>query len=159
MNLIYLFISKIFKFLTKCYHYENKKKFRINFKNQSSYLGRNSNFFFKNPERIKLGNNLYIGENVLINCSRGGSVTIGDNTGLAEGVKILSWYEDSLPSLPKKIVEKDVIIGKNCIIGYNCVIMPGVTIGDFCKISPLSVVYTDVPSKSVAMGNPAQIVR
>ena len=159
MNLIYLFISKILEFLRKCYHYENKKKFKINFKNQSSYLGRNSKFFFKNSERIKLGNNLYIGENVLINCSRGGSITIGDNTGLAEGVKILSWYEDSLPSLPKKIVEKDVVIGKNCIIGYNCVIMPGVTIGDFCKISPLSVVYTDVPSKSVAMGNPAQIVR
>lgn len=159
MNFIYLFVSKILIFLRKCYHYEDKKKFKINFENQSSYLGKNSRFFFKDIDQIKLGKNLYIGENVLINCSRGGSVTIGDNTGLAEGVKILSWYEDSLPSLPKKIIKKDIVIGKNCIIGYNAIIMPGVTIGDFCKISPLSVVYTDVPSNSVAMGNPAQIVK
>ena len=29
MNLIYLFISKILKFLRKCYHYENKKNLKL----------------------------------------------------------------------------------------------------------------------------------
>ena len=157
MKLIYLLGSKIFSFLRKGHHHENKKNFEINFKNSGSHLGKNTKFF--KPERMKLGKNLFIGDNVLINCSKGGTVIIGDNTSLAEGVKILSWYKDSLPSFPDNVIKKDVIIGRYCRIGYNAIIMPGVTIGDFCKISPSSVVYNDVPSKGLAMGNPAQIIK
>ena len=159
MNFFYLFISKILKFLKKCNYYVDRKSFEINFKNSNSFVGEYSRFYFKNPDKIKLGKNLFIGENVLINCSRGGSVTIGDNTSLAEGVKILTWYNEALPSLPDNTIKKDVVIGKNCRIGYNSIIMPGVTIGDFCKIAPLSVVYTNVPTRGVAMGNPAQIIK
>jgi acetyltransferase-like isoleucine patch superfamily enzyme len=159
MNFINLFLSKIYQFLIVCNYNQTKKNFKINFKNSSSFLGKNSRFFFKNPDRIKLGNNLFIGENVLINVSRGGSVTIGDNTSLAEGVKIFTWYNESLPPIPDNIIIKDIVIGKKCRIGYNAIIMPGVTIGDSCKISPLSVVYTDVPSNGVAMGNPAEIIK
>ncbi len=159
MNFINLFLSKIFQFLIACNYNQTKKNFKKNFKNSSSFLGKNSRFFFKNPDKIKLGNNLFIGENVLINASKGGSVTIGDNTSLSEGVKILTWYKESLPSFPDNIIIKDIVIGKKCRIGYNAIIMPGVTIGDYCKITPSSVVYTDVPSNGVAMGNPAQIIK
>lgn len=159
MSLFYFFISKIFKFLKKCNYHEDKKAFKINFKSSGSFLGENSKFYFKDSNKINLGKNLFIGENVLLNCSKGGSITIGDNTSLAEGVKILSWFKDSLPSEPDKIIKKDVVIGESCRIGYNSVIMPGVTIGNFCKIAPMSVVYSDVPSRSVVMGNPAQIIK
>ncbi len=50
-------------------------------------------------------------------------------------------------------------IGKNCFIGGESLILPGVTIGDNCVVGAGSVVTKDVPSHSIAAGNPARIVR
>lgn len=50
-------------------------------------------------------------------------------------------------------------IGKNCFIGGESLILPGVTIGDNCVIGAGSVVTKDIPSRSVAAGNPARIIR
>ena len=38
-------------------------------------------------------------------------------------------------------------------------ILPGVTIGDGCTIGAGSVVVKDIPSYSVAVGNPAKVIR
>lgn len=157
MRLINFFVSKFKVLFRYFFQYLNKKNFENDFKNSGCYLGFNTRFF--KPEKIKLGNNLFIGDNVFINCGKGGTVTVGDNTSLAQGVKILSWYKESLPSFPDNIIAKDVVIGKCCRIGYDAIIMPGVTIGDYSKVTPLSVVYTDVPPNGVAMGNPAQIIK
>jgi UDP-3-O-[3-hydroxymyristoyl] glucosamine N-acyltransferase len=40
-------------------------------------------------------------------------------------------------------------IGNNCFIGGPVVIMPGVTIGNQCVVAPMSVVYQDLPDRSV----------
>lgn len=50
-------------------------------------------------------------------------------------------------------------VGKNCFIGGESLILPGVTIGDNCVIGAGSVVTRDVPSRSIAAGNPARIIR
>ena len=95
-----------------------------------------------------------------MNSGKGGSISIGDKTSIAEGVKILSWVKEMDEKNSEiRVIKKDVVIGKYCRIGYNVIIMPGVTIGESAKVSPSSVVYSDVPAKSVAMGNPAQIIR
>lgn len=52
----------------------------------------------------------------------------------------------------------DVRIGKHCMIGARSVIMPGVTIGDHCIVSVASVVVKDIPSNSLAAGNPARVI-
>ncbi|MGO4836637.1 DapH/DapD/GlmU-related protein, partial [Rhizobiaceae sp. 2RAB30] len=52
----------------------------------------------------------------------------------------------------------DVRIGKHCMIGARSVIMPGVTIGDHCIVSVGSVVVKDIPSNSLAAGNPARVI-
>ncbi len=52
-----------------------------------------------------------------------------------------------------------VTIGADCWIGGNAVICPGVTIGDRCVIGAGSVVTKNIPSDSVAVGNPARIIR
>ena len=41
--------------------------------------------------------------------------------------------------------------------GGNCTILPGVTIGDNSVIGAGSVVTKDIPSNSIAYGNPAKV--
>ena len=50
-------------------------------------------------------------------------------------------------------------IGKNCWIGSGTVRVPGVTIGDNVVIGAGSVVTRDIPSGSVAYGNPCRVRR
>ena len=54
---------------------------------------------------------------------------------------------------------KPVSIGNDCWIGGNTVICPGVTIGDGCTIGAGSVVTKDIPANSLAVGNPAKVIR
>jgi acetyltransferase-like isoleucine patch superfamily enzyme len=51
------------------------------------------------------------------------------------------------------------IIGRRCFIGVNAIVMPGVTIGDEVVIGAGAVVTKDIPSHSLAAGNPACIRR
>jgi maltose O-acetyltransferase len=56
-------------------------------------------------------------------------------------------------------VSKPVTIGDDCWIGGNTVICPGVTIGDGCTIGAGSVVTKEIPPHSLAVGNPARVIR
>lgn len=49
-------------------------------------------------------------------------------------------------------------IGDNVFIGANSLILPNVAIGDNCIIGAGSVVVRDIPSGSVAVGNPCTVV-
>lgn len=106
------------------------------------------------PENLKLGKNVWIGENAILDAS--GGLEIGDNTQIGLGVYI--WSHDSYKAAiqgintkvnKKGIVRKKTVIGKNCFIGGPSVIMPGVTIEDKCVIAPMSVVYNDLESKTI----------
>lgn len=52
-----------------------------------------------------------------------------------------------------------VRIGNDCWFGANVVICPGVTIGDNCVIGAGSVVTSDIPANSVAVGVPCRVLR
>ena len=52
-----------------------------------------------------------------------------------------------------------VTIGDNVWIGGGAILMPGVTIGDNVVIGAGSVVTKDIPSDSVAWGNPCRVMR
>jgi acetyltransferase-like isoleucine patch superfamily enzyme len=56
-------------------------------------------------------------------------------------------------------VEKPVVIGNNVWIAAHCFIVPGVTIGDHAVIGADSVVPKDIPPWSMAVGNPAKVIR
>lgn len=52
----------------------------------------------------------------------------------------------------------DTYIGSNCFIGAHAIVMPGVTIGDNVIVGAGSVVFSDVPSRCIVLGNPARII-
>ena len=52
-----------------------------------------------------------------------------------------------------------VVIEANASLGVGAVVKPGVTIGEGAYIGAASVVERDVPARSLAVGNPARVVR
>lgn len=59
---------------------------------------------------------------------------------------------------PETVIYGKIIIGKNCFIGCRSVILPNVTIGDNVIIGAGSIVNKDIPSNTVAAGNPCKII-
>lgn len=115
------------------------------------------------PEKLKCGENVWIGENAVLDAS--GGLEIGDHTSI--GLSVFLWSHTSqLTNLTLEnqsgsplIERKATKIGKGVFIAGPSVIMPGVTIGDKVVVAPLSVVNKDLPDYSVASGNPARIIR
>ncbi len=86
-----------------------------------------------------------IGEFVLINldCTIGHDVKIGDYSCISPGVHISGRVE----------------IGKGCEIGTGVNIIPGVKIGDDTVVGAGATVINDLPSKVVAVGVPAKVIK
>jgi len=69
-------------------------------------------------------------------------------------------YEDvTTPPRIQKVVTKQITIDDDVWIGANCVITAGVTIGKHAVIGAGSVVTKDIPQFSVAVGNPARVIK
>lgn len=83
------------------------------------------------------------------------NVTITDNS---HGY--ITKNETHTPPLKRPLYSKGpVIIGKNVWVGDKATILPNVNIGDGAIIGANAVVTKDVPPYSVAVGNPAKIVK
>lgn len=52
-----------------------------------------------------------------------------------------------------------IMIGRNVFVGAHSIILKGVTIGDGSVVGAGSVVTKDVPSGSLACGNPATVLK
>lgn len=50
------------------------------------------------------------------------------------------------------------MIGDDCFLGANCTVLGGITIGDGSVVSANSLVLSDVPPGSLAIGVPAKVV-
>ncbi len=92
-----------------------------------------------------------------------GPVTIGDNVHLAQNV-VISGLNHNFEEVDKTIAEqgvstKHVIVENDVWIGANSVIPAGVRIGKHVVIGAGSVVTKDIPSYSVAVGNPARVIK
>lgn len=113
---------------------------------------------------IQFGDDVWIGYFCVIDGS--GGLTIGSRVSLSSGVHIYthdsSFYRAY--GLPKKengdhIDRKPVFIGNNVQIGANSVVLPGVVIGDNVVIGACSLVNRDIPSNTVAVGNPCKVIK
>lgn len=105
---------------------------------------------------VKIGDNTMISLGAKIDVRRG-KVYIGNNVHITYGCVILSHDYTSI-ILGKK--EKTItIIEDNVFIGVNSVVLPGVKIGRNSIIGAGSVVTKDIPPFSIAVGNPAKVIK
>lgn len=91
-------------------------------------------------------------------------IAIGDN--VAVGANCIITDTDFHPLHPRaRLLEPQngksapVTIGDNVFIGMNSIILKGVTIGANSVIGAGSVVSRNIPSNSIAAGNPAVVLR
>ncbi len=92
-----------------------------------------------------------------------GPVTMGDGAGLGQHVFVSGfnhgYVDGTRDSNDQELVCKPVTIGREAHIGANSVVVAGVTIGERCQIGAGSVVTKDIPPYSVAVGNPARVIK
>ncbi|TDQ12013.1 acyltransferase [Pedobacter metabolipauper] len=106
-----------------------------------------------------------IGDETLVGMSNViiGPVTIGNHVITAQNVVMSGLnheYQDiSIPISQQKVTTKPIKIDDECWIGANVVITAGVNIGKHSVIGAGSVVTKDIPPYSVALGNPAKIIK
>lgn len=111
------------------------------------------------------GDGIVIGEHTFINfnCTflDGATITIGSHVFIGPNVQIYTPQHpmDYMRRRTLEEINEPVVIGNDCWIGGGTVILPGVTVGDRCVIGAGSVVVKDIPSDSVAVGNPAKVIR
>ena len=88
-------------------------------------------------------------------------VTFGDDCFVGPNVSIYTACHSTNPMERNSRREwaRPVTIGNNVWIGGSVTILPGVTIGDNVTIGAGSVVVSDIPSNSIAVGNPCRVVR
>ena len=89
------------------------------------------------------------------------TVTIGDNCFIGPDVSIYTACHSTDPVERNSRMEwaLPVSIGHNVWIGGHVTILPGATIGDNVTIGAGSVVVGDIPSDSIAVGNPCRVVK
>jgi len=137
---------------------------------------------------LKIGDNVKIGSYTIIACSGslkhlGIGIEIGDNSGVGDhcffgaagGIKIgnnvimgqnIRFHSEGhnfdkldIPIKQQGVTNKGITIGDDCWIGSGAVFLDGVQVGEGCVIGANTLVNKNVPSYSVAVGNPVKIVK
>lgn len=127
---------------------------------RSLLIGRNVTISVLSKGNLDIGTGIGIGNNNQIVCHN--HILIGDNTMFGPNVMIYDHnhqfnFEDGVDRNHFRVGE--VTIGEKCWIGANVVILNNVHIGDNCVIGAGSVVTKDIPSYSIAVGNPAKVIK
>jgi maltose O-acetyltransferase len=117
--------------------------------------------FIRAPEKMKIGDGVFIGANCHIDAI--GGLQLGNCCALASNTTIITLEHhyrgaESIPWDEVRII-KPVVIEDYVWIGMNVSILPGVTIGEGAIIGLGAVVPKDVPPLAIVVGNPARIVK
>jgi serine acetyltransferase len=148
----YGWIAKL-KYLNYNVQYKTLVFYRLACACKASLLRR---WFFANYQRLsmktgiefltpKIGGGLIMPHwgRIILNAKR-----IGDDLYVFHNVTVGNDYVSGVPT-----------IGNNVFIGTNSVILGDITVGDNVVIGAGSFVNSDIPSNSLAAGNPARVIR
>ena len=108
---------------------------------------------------IEVGKNFYTNHNVVI--LDAAKVKFGDNVFIAPncGFYTAGHPIDAESRNAGLEYAKPIEVGNDVWIGGNVVVLPGVKIGSNVVIGAGSVVTKDIPSNSVAVGNPCKVIK
>lgn len=132
------------------------------------------NLYIEAPVHCDYGEDIIFGDNCYANFNLTvldiATITIGDNVFMGPNVSLMTAlhplrFQERNPYLKESGVMTDkeygasINIGSNCWICANVTIIAGVSIGEGCVIGAGSVVTKDIPSNSLAVGNPCKVIR
>ena len=139
----------------------NERKEKI-----KSILGKTKdNFLIEQPFVCDYGYNIEIGENFYANHNLvildANKVKFGDNVFIAPNCGFYTAGHPINADMRNEGLEyaKPIEIGNDVWIGGNVVVLPGVKIGNNVVIGAGSIVNKDIPSNSVAVGNPCRVIK
>lgn len=116
-------------------------------------------FFCDYGSNIEIGENFFSNHNLVILDS--GKVIFGDNVFIGPNCGFYTAGHPVDVERRNKGLEYayPITVGDNVWIGGGTQVMPGVRIGSNVVIGGGSVVVKDIPSDSVAVGNPCRVIR
>ena len=113
----------------------------------------------------KIGEKVSIGYDVYYDVGNASYINIEDDVWIASRSLLLchkrdlSRYYKNEPYNKLGYQKSPVTLKKGCVVGMGSIIMPGVTIGEGAIIGAGSLVIKDIPAWSIAVGNPAKVVK
>jgi len=115
--------------------------------------------YFNHGDRVFFGKHFYANAGLTILDEN--YVRFGDNVMLGPNVNIYAASHpiDAVIRRESVVIAEPVTIGNDVWIGGNVTINPGVTIGDEVIIGSGAVVTHDIPSRTIAAGNPCKVIR
>ena len=147
---------------------------------RGSYIYRRTRMDVFPFNEFRLGKEAVVEDFVLIN-NGAGDVIIGDKARVGVGTTIIGpvtmgngsdtgqnafvagfnhgYNDGEINSSDQPLDIRPVVIGDDSHVGANSVVVAGVTIGRRCQIGAGSVVTKDIPDFSIAVGNPAKIIK
>jgi len=127
------------------------------------YLGEDAHI--KPPLFVDYGTFISVGARTFINYNLTAldvaPITIGEDCQIGPNVQLLTPTHPVEPQARRDRLEaaRPITIGDNVWLGGGAIVLPGVSIGDNSVIGAGAVVTNDVPANSVAVGNPARVVK
>src|SRR5271157_3485061 len=94
---------------------------------------------------VRLGKNVWIGYDVILDTSRPYLITIEEGSSIGMRVTIIAHFREL----------RGVTIERDAFVGPGAIILPGVVVGRGAVVTAGSVVTRSVPPMTVVQGNPA----
>ena len=118
-----------------------------------------SNVWFDYGYNTEVGENFYANHDCVFLDT--GKLTFGDNVFIAPqcGFYTAGHPLDAETRDAQLEFAKPIVVGSSVWFGGGVRVLPGVTIGDNVVIGAGSVVTRDIPSNSVAAGDPARVIK
>ncbi|NJB83251.1 WcaF family extracellular polysaccharide biosynthesis acetyltransferase [Wenyingzhuangia aestuarii] len=112
--------------------------------------------YIKFPWKLKVGNHVWIGENVWIDNLD--EVTIGDNVCISQGALLLTGNHDyTLSTFDYK--NAPIVLEEGVWVGAKSVVCPGVICKSHSILAVGSIATKELESYTIYQGNPAKEVR
>lgn len=118
--------------------------------------------FFKYPENIEIGNDVFINHLCSIWAAPNGPIRIGNDVLFGPNSSVIASNHGVAPGRLIREQEGDdapITIGNDVWIGANVVVTAGVHIGDGVVVGAGAVVTKDLPPYSICVGVPARPVK